>query len=203
MLPNQKFGFEDKAECSVSRDPSLPYDAPNDGIKFRGRFERVELLRAKRDIFGDPIPGEFYEPEILTADNTATVVGINNILDVQFHSQTQITTWYGALVDNASFSAFSTADTMASHAGWIESIAFSEGTRVAWGAGTPSAGSITNASAMVFSINGTATIKGLFITSGSAKSGAAGILWATAAFSSTVSVTNGDSLRVTYTLSAS
>lgn len=197
MSANDGFSIKDSVGVGVSRGRTIEEKAG-----FKGVFT-CELLRAKRDIFGMAIPGEFEEPEQIVINNTATVVGINSILGVQFHGDTQITTWYGGLVDNAAFSAFSTADTMGSHAGWAESVAYSDATRITWGAGAASAGSITNASAMTFNINTTATIKGLFITSVSTKSGTTGTLWATAAFGSTVSVSNGDQLRVTYTLSAS
>lgn len=133
--------------------------------------------------------------------NGITDVGLNHILETEFHSGTAVTTWYIGIVDNASFSAFAAGDTMASHAGWIESTAYSESVRQTWGAGTASSRSITNGSAATFSINGTATLKGVFITSVSTKSGTTGTLWSTAAFASTVAVINGDSVKVTYTVS--
>jgi len=133
--------------------------------------------------------------------NGITDVGLNHILETEFHSGTPVTTWYIGIVDNASFSAFANGDTMASHAGWIESTAYSESVRQTWGAGTASARSITNASAATFSINGSATLKGIFVTSNSTKSGTTGTLWSTAAFATTVAVINGDSVKVTYTVS--
>ena len=48
-------------------------------------------------------------------------------------------------------------------------------------------------------MTGTAVIKGVFLNSDA--TGTAGTLWATAAFASTVSVVNGDTLKVTYTVS--
>lgn len=154
----------------------------------RGKF-LVEHIR------NGVVIGSFFLP------NGITDVGLNSILNVQFDSAAQITTWYIGLVDNASFSAFATADTMASHTGWLESTAYSESVRQTWGAGTASARSITNASAATFSINASATLKGVFITSNSTKSGTTGTLWSTAAFASTVSVINGDSMKITYTVS--
>jgi hypothetical protein len=133
--------------------------------------------------------------------NGITDVGLNHILNTEFDAGTQVTTWYIGLVDNASFSAFATADTMASHAGWLEATGYSESVRQTWGAGAASARSITNATAATFSINGSATLKGVFITTNSTKSGTTGTLWSTAAFASTVSVINGDSMKITYTVS--
>lgn len=157
-------------------------------VPVKGRFA-IEHVRNGKVIATYDIP------------NGITDVGLNNLLDVAFHSATQITAWYIGIIDNASFSALAAGDTMASHAGWIESTAYSEPVRQTWGAGSPSARSITNASPAVFSINGTATLKGIFVTSVSTKSGTTGTLWSTAAFASNIAVASGDSLRVTYTVS--
>lgn len=134
-------------------------------------------------------------------ENSIVDAGMNSILGVSFHADSQITSWYAGLVNNASFSAFSNSDTMPSHAGWIEATGYSESVRQTWGAGAASARSITNATQMTFSINGTATLQGIFITSISTKSGTTGTLLSTAAFTSTISVQNGDSLKITYTVS--
>lgn len=128
-------------------------------------------------------------------------VGLNKILDDMFDAGTQSTTWYIGLVDNASFTAFANADTMASHAGWIENTDYTQTARPEWTAGTPAARSITNAATVDFSINATITLKGIFIVDSSTKSGTAGTLWSTAAFASNVSAVNGDTLKITYTVS--
>ena len=128
-------------------------------------------------------------------------VGLNHILETEFNGGTPITTWYIGLVDNAGFSAFANADTMASHAGWVESTAYSQATRPEWTAGTAASRQITNAATVDFSINATATLKGIFITSNNTKGGTTGTLWSTAAFASNVSANNGDTLKVTYTVS--
>lgn len=128
-------------------------------------------------------------------------VGMNHILETTFHAGAQSSTWYIGLVDNAGWTAFATGDTMASHAGWSESTVYSQGTRPQWTMGAAAARQITNATTVDFSINGSATLKGIFIVDDSTKSGSAGTLWATAAFSSTVSVQSGDTLKITYTVS--
>lgn len=128
-------------------------------------------------------------------------VGLNHILETEFNGGTPITTWYTALVDNASFSAFANADTMASHAGWIANEDYTEVAHPEWTAGTAASRSITNAVTVDFSINATVTLKGIFITSQSAKATATGTLWSTAAFASNVSAVNGDTLKITYTVS--
>ena len=134
--------------------------------------------------------------------NGITNVGKNSLLGVYFHADTQISTWYVGLVDNAGFSAFAAADTMSSHAGWTESTAYSEATRNEWTEDAAASQSITNSTALTFTMNGTATIKGIFVVSNSTKGGTTGTLWSTAAFASTVAVNSGDLLKVTYTVSA-
>lgn len=129
-------------------------------------------------------------------------VGLNHILETEFNGGTPITAWYIGLVDNAGFSAFANADTMASHAGWVEThTTYSAGTRPEWTAGTAASRSITNAVTVDFSMTGTITVKGIFITSVSTKGGSTGTLWSTAAFASNVTANNGDTLKVTYTVS--
>jgi len=128
-------------------------------------------------------------------------VGMNHILDTQFHDTTAVSTWYIALVDNDSFSTFANADTMASHTGWIEATTYTQTDRVEWVEGAASGRSITNAVTVDFSINATVTLKGIFVTSDNTKSGTTGILWSTASFASNVSAVNGDTLKITYTVS--
>lgn len=134
--------------------------------------------------------------------NAIVDVGLNHILETEFNGGTPITAWYIGLVDNASFSAFANADIMSSHAGWIEThTTYSQGTRPEWTAGTAAGRAITNASTVDFSMTGTITIKGIFITSNSTKGSTTGTLWSTAAFASNVTANNGDTLKVTYTVS--
>ncbi len=128
-------------------------------------------------------------------------VGLTDLLDVHFNAGTPTTTWYLGLVDNSGFSAFADADTMGSHAGWNEFTTYTEATRVEWAEDAPAARSVTNTTSADFSITGSGTMKGIFLVSNNTKSGTTGILWATAAFASNVAVINGDSLKITYTVS--
>jgi hypothetical protein len=128
--------------------------------------------------------------------------GMNHILDTQFHGTSQVATWYIGLVDNSGFSAFADADTLASHAGWSESTAYTESNRVTWAEDAASSRSISNSTTADFSINATGNLKGIFVSSNNVKStGNTGTLWSTAAFSSVVATANGDTLKVTYTVS--
>ena len=128
-------------------------------------------------------------------------VGMNHILDTQFTGSAGVSPWYIGIVDNASFTAFANADTMASHTGWIESSAYTEANRQEWTEGAAAARSITNGTTVDFSINATVTLKGIFVTSDNTKAGTTGTLWSTAAFASNVSAVNGDTLKITYTVS--
>ena len=122
-------------------------------------------------------------------------------------SVTAITTWYLGLYGAGASNTPAAADTMSSHAGWTEVVAYSNGTRVAATfvtATTANPSVVTNtASPAVFNINGTTTVGGAFLTSGSAKSGTTGTLFSAADFGSPGdrSVVNSDTLSVTYTFS--
>ena len=157
-----------------------------------------------------PLRGRFrvehYDKEgnlkaIYRVPNGIVDVGLNKILEDMFNGGTQSTTWYIGLVDNSGFSAFANADTMASHTSWNESTAYTETARPEWTAGTAASRSITNASTVDFSINASVTLKGIFIVDDATKSGTSGTLWSTAAFASNVSAVNGDTLKITYTVS--
>jgi len=156
-----------------------------------GKF-KVEHIRAGKVI------GEHEFP------NGIVDVGLNKILDDMFDGGSAASpsaSWYTGLIDNSGFSTLAAADTMASHAGWTENQDYAEATREAWGVGAAASRSVTNAVTMDFSINATVTINGIFVVDNSTKGGTTGTLWATASFSSAVAATNGDTLKVTYTVS--
>lgn len=128
--------------------------------------------------------------------------GLDHILDTEFHGSSQITTWYIGLVDNSGFSAFADADTLSGHGGWSEFTNYTEANRVEWEEDAASSRSISNSTTADFSINATGNLKGIFVSSNNVKStGNTGTLWSTAAFSSVVATANGDTLKVTYTVS--
>lgn len=164
--------------------------------RFRGISEQVgprgffgiQLIRAGKTIVDQLFP------------NTITNLGKNSWLDVYFRNQTQLPNWYIGLVDNSGWTAFDAADTMSSHAGWTEFTTYSQANRVAWGVVAAASQSITNTTAATFDITGSATLKGIFVTSNNTKGGTTGTLWTGAAFASTVPVVNGDQLKVTYTV---
>ena len=133
-------------------------------------------------------------------DNLVTTVGKNFMLDTTFAGSTYTAGWFLGLVTGPGASnTYAVGDTMASHALWTESVAYSNSTRVpaVWNAA--SAGSkVTNAA--VFSINATATIAGSFLVNDSTKSGTTGTLYSVGNFTGGDRlVASGDTLNVTYT----
>ncbi len=139
-----------------------------------------------------------------TAENGVTNTALNDVLNVYLRNTSATANWYIGLVDNSSFTGFAAGDTIASHTGWAESVAYSNTNRVQWSPGASSSQGVTNGTTCDFNMNGTATIKGLFLASDNTKSGTTGKLFSTAAFSGgNQTVNNGDTLKVTYTVSAS
>lgn len=136
--------------------------------------------------------------------NGITNVGKNYILDVMFNDGVQIAnnSWYIGLVDLSGFSSLLPTDTMSSHSTWNEFTSYSEANRVAWGSGAAASQSTTNSSPATFNVSGSGTVKGVLVTSNNTKGGTSGTLWATALFSADVPVSNGDQLKITYTVSA-
>jgi len=126
--------------------------------------------------------------------------GMNSLLDVFFRNQTQIPIWYMGLI-NTSGASLSNSDTAATHT-WTENTAWTGGgTRLSWTGALAAAAtrSISNSTTLDFAFTTTENIHGIFIQSTS--SGSTGTLWSTAPFSTDVTVNNGDTLKVTYTVS--
>jgi hypothetical protein len=139
--------------------------------------------------------------------NLVVNVGLQYMAGSALTSVTQITSWFIGLYGAGASNTPAAGDTMSSHAGWTEVVAYSNATRVAATFATATTANpsvVTNsASPATFNINGTTTVGGAFLTSGSAKSGTAGTLFSAADFGSPGdrSVVNSDTLSVTYTFS--
>lgn len=139
--------------------------------------------------------------------NLVVNVGLQDMNDKYFSGSSYTAAWYIGLYGAAASNTPAASDTMSSHAGWTEVTAYSESTRQACSFGSATAADpsvISNsASVAVFSINGTTTVGGAFLTSDSTKSGTSGILFSAADFASPGdrSVVSGDTLNVTYQFS--
>lgn len=138
------------------------------------------------------------------AKNMVVNLALNDLLNVVLRNTTQTAAWYIGLVDATSFTGFNPTDTAATHSGWIENVGFSNSTRVTWSPTVASSQAVTNTTTADFNMTSTASIKGLFLSSSNVLSpGTAGALFSTALFSGgTQGVNNGDTLKITYTVSA-
>jgi len=112
--------------------------------------------------------------------NSATLVGLNSMLSTTFNSGTQITLWYVGIIDSVSYSNVSSADTMASHAGWAEFTDYAAANRPTWTPAAPSGGIIYNTTAFSFVLTSNMNAKGMFLVSNNTKGGSTGTLFATA-----------------------
>ena len=109
--------------------------------------------------------------------------------------------YFGLITGPGSGTTFVAGDTLASHSGWTENNTYS-GNRHAITFGTPTTAtpSVTTGTASVFTMTGSATVAGAFVCN--AASGTSGVLFAEGDFTGgDKSVTNGDTLSVTYTFS--
>jgi len=139
--------------------------------------------------------------------NLVVNVGLQDMNAKYFSGSSYTAAWYIGLYGAGASNTPAASDTMSSHAGWTEVVAYSQATRPACTFGTATTADpsvITNtASPATFSINGTTTVGGAFLTSNSTKSGTTGTLFSASDFQSPGdrSVVNGDTLTVTYTFS--
>ena len=139
--------------------------------------------------------------------NLVVNVGLQYMAGTALTTTAQVTTWYLGLYGAAASNSPAAGDTMSSHIGWTEVTAYSQATRPAatFAAATNANPSVvTNtASKAAYSINGTTTVGGAFLTSDNTKGGTTGTLFSAADFSAPGdrSVVNGDTLNVTYTFS--
>lgn len=134
--------------------------------------------------------------------NIVVNTGLDEYLDKVWKASAYTASHFVMLTDGTP--TIAAGDTMASHAGWAEVVAYSESVRQTLTLGTVASQSVDNsASKAAFSINGTATVGGAALTTNNTKSGTTGILMGAAAFSGgDKAVANGDTLNVTVTLTA-
>jgi hypothetical protein len=139
--------------------------------------------------------------------NLVVNVGLQDMCNQYFNGSSYNAAWYIGLYGAAASNDPAAGDTMASHAGWTEVTAYSETERPAanFGAATAADPSVisNSSSVAVFSINGTTTVGGAFLTSDDTKGGSTGILFSASDFASPGdrAVVSGDVINVTYTFS--
>lgn len=136
-------------------------------------------------------------------DNLVTNAGLNDLLDKYLKGSAYTAAFYVGLTDGTP--SFAAADTMASHGGWTEVVAYDEAVRQTLTLGTVSSQSVDNsASKAVFTIStNTTTIGGAFVCTNSTKGGTDGTLYGGGALSAGNKVLDdGDTLSVTVTCTA-
>lgn len=128
--------------------------------------------------------------------NTVVTAGKNNLLDRYFGTGAFTPVWFAGIKGTGSVAA---ADTMASHGGWGETTAYSGTNRpqLTFGAAT---GGTAVGTAVSFSMTGTYTAAGLFITSGTAVGGTVGTLYSAGDIAVARTGGSGDTLNMTPTL---
>lgn len=135
--------------------------------------------------------------------NIVVEEGVDDSLDKHFKGSGYTAAWYVGIT--SATPTFAYADTMSSHAGWEEaSPLWADTARPTLILGTVGGGSVSNsASKATFSIVADGTAGGAFVTTGSARGSADGILYGGGSFTSgNRSLLNGDTLNITVTLSA-
>ena len=130
--------------------------------------------------------------------NGITDIGMNFLLDCMFTTGTQSDPWYIALIDNSGYVAIADADTHGAHAGWTEFTGYAGG-RQAWGPAAAAGRAISNVATVDFTLTGAGAVRGIYATDQAA--GVATVLFATALFSSAITVAVADVLKITYTVS--
>ena len=200
------------------------YDAINVGPKEKHRAEYLKILESAKDL---TLRGMHAAAAALLASfewmletkwdesfaNVVCTEGKNNMLEAGLRTSITPVGPYLGLISSASYSAVAAADTMASHAGWLEAGTTNapQWTTPASGArGSPtmaaaSSGAMAFSSAVSFSISTSGTIKGCFLVFGTGavttNLSTAGKLWSAGLFSADKVVSNGDTLSVSYTTS--
>ena len=145
------------------------------------------------------------------AKNLTTNQGRQDMNAKYFLGSSYTAAWFIGLVNNSPTPSYAVADTMASHAGWVETTDYSGTDRATATFGTATTADpsvISNSVASggtvaTFGITGTVTIDGAFLTATQDNSTNTGVLFSVAAFESPGdrSVVNGDTLNVTYQFS--
>ena len=135
-------------------------------------------------------------------DNIVVDVGCNDVLDKYFKGSTYTAAHYVGLI--AESPTIVAGDTMASHSGWTEVTAYSEGARQTLTMGTVAAKSASNTlSKAVFTINSDSTVvAGAFVATNSTKGGTTGTLYGAGTFTAPRTLQSGDTLSVTVTATA-
>lgn len=139
-----------------------------------------------------------------TAKNMVVTTGLQDMNQKYFKGSGYVAAWYIGLVNASPSPTYNTSDTMASHAGWAETTAYSGANRATatFGTATTASPSVidNSGSPAQFSMTGTVTVAGAFLTTTQDKTTNSGLLFSVASFEAPGdrSVVSGDTLNVTY-----
>jgi len=179
-------------------------------VAYPGLYEKTEAHGRYKFSFVNRDGITEWEEEL---DNVVTTVGKNLALDTFLAGSTYSATGpFLGLISSVSFSAVAAADTMASHAGWLEAgsgvnyplLTARLTTNAGWAAAAAGAKSLTTARAFTIGATG-GTVQGAFLVYGtgavSTIGSTAGTLYSASAFSVPQAVSAGGTLNVSYTAS--
>ena len=142
-----------------------------------------------------------------SAKNIVVNTGLQDMNTKYFKGVTYSAAWYIGLVEGpASGNTYAAGDTLASHSGWTEDTNYSGGNRATatFGTATTADPSVidNSGSVAVFSITGTTTVAGAFLTNIQANNNNTGLLFSVSNFTGgDRAVISGDTLNVTYEFS--
>lgn len=133
--------------------------------------------------------------------NAATLEGLTDLLSAFLAGGTQ-RSWSVGIISGAAYSAVSSADTAASHAGWAEFTGYS-GDRKSYAGLSVAGGVCAPAAAAQFTLTSAGSLRGFFLASNATKGSTSGVLWCTGLFAAARALEAGETLRVTYSVRAS
>lgn len=134
----------------------------------------------------------------VSVQNIATILGLNNMADVNYGATAKTAAWYIGVIAAAAYSAVSSSDTIVSHSGWAEWTSYT-GNRPTWSPGAAAAGVIFNSTYATLTPNASTGIQGFFIASDNTRGGTTGLLDATGVLGSARTVTSGTPIQIRYT----
>ena len=191
---NECANSSDSVSASMSAGHDLSENAQAGG---RYHFELFEYE-------GGPLIREWDQ------DNVVCTIGKNVALDAYLSgSAYTVVGPYLGLISSASFSAVAAADTMASHAGWLEAGTANaptySGTRQTCVWSSAATGSKALSSALSFTFTGSGTVQGAFVAFGTGAvatiGSTAGTLYSAGTFSAAQPVIPVNVLQVSYSTS--
>lgn len=180
----------DVTTATVTKTPSSQQGAAGGGVFLLQCFDSNNNLKWERE-----------------AKNRVVNVGLQSMVNVYLDASTQITTWYIGLIEGPGAGVTVAAgDTLATHGGWTEltaGTAYTGNRKTAtFGTATLADPSVINNSASPadFAMLGSYTVGGALLCD--ASTGTSGLLFSASTFTGgDATVTNGDTIRVTYTFS--